>query len=126
MHKENNLSNPNNPIKLIPLIKLIPHNLQTISKTLLCLPTQIFSNNQQLAGASPETNKQATTSFFKHIHMEMEKQVTYENDDLHLNLRLGLPGSDDTENKTSGTKRASSQMEITEKDDQDSSPPPSK
>lgn len=58
--------------------------------------------------------------------MEMEKQLTYENDDLHLNLRLGLPGSDDTQNKTSGTKRASSQMDSTEKDDQDSSPPPSK
>ncbi|KAK1399114.1 Auxin-induced protein 22D [Heracleum sosnowskyi] len=54
----------------------------------------------------------------------MEKQaMTYENEDLHLNLRLGLPGSDDTQNKTSGIKRPSSQMKNSQKDDQDSSPP---
>ncbi|XP_017250002.1 auxin-induced protein 22D [Daucus carota subsp. sativus] len=51
--------------------------------------------------------------------MEMDKQMIQENDDLHLNLRLGLPGSDDTAKKTSGTKRASS-------DHQDTSPPPTK
>lgn len=62
--------------------------------------------------------------------MEMEKQVIYENDDIHLNLRLGLPGSDETHEKKSSSKRSSSEVvnnEVADKgDDQDSSPPPTK
>ncbi|KAK1373081.1 Auxin-responsive protein [Heracleum sosnowskyi] len=61
--------------------------------------------------------------------MEMEKEVIYENDDVHLNLRLGLPGSHETLEKKSGSKRASSEVvdnEVANKGDQDSSPPPTK
>lgn len=64
------------------------------------------------------------------MSMEMEKQVIHENDDIHLNLRLGLPGSDETHEKKSGSKRASSEVvdnnEVANKADQDSSPPPTK
>lgn len=61
--------------------------------------------------------------------MEMEKQVIYENDDVHLNLRLGLPGSDESHEKKSGSKRASSEVvdnDVADNGDQDSSPPPIK
>lgn len=60
--------------------------------------------------------------------MEMEKQVIYEND-IHLNLRLGLPGSDETHEKKSSSKRSSSEVvnnEVADNGDQDSSPPPTK
>ncbi|KAL8092622.1 auxin-induced protein 22E-like [Apium graveolens] len=61
--------------------------------------------------------------------MEMEKQVIYENDDddIHLNLRLGLPGSDETNEKKSGSKRSPSEVvnsEVADKCGQDSSSPP--
>lgn len=57
--------------------------------------------------------------------MEMEKQMRYENDDIHLNLRLGLPGSDETHEKKSGSKRSLEVVnnELGDKGDQDSSPP---
>lgn len=125
LHKENNLSNPTNPIKLIPFIKLFLTIYKPFSRLSFALQQNLFQpiNNSSEPRRKHTYNLHQSSS---NIYMEMEKQVIYENDDLHLNLRLGLPGSDDTQNKTTGTKRASSQLDNTEIDDQDSSPPPSK
>lgn len=124
MHKENNLSNPNNPIKLIPFIKLFLTIYKPFPRLFFALQqnSKQSTTHRSLAGNISTYNLHQSSSLSL-IYMEMAKQVTYENDDLHLNLRLGLPGSDDTHNKTTGTKRASSQLDNTPKDDQDSSPP---